>query len=215
MATKHLLTNLDLKIYCDQSRLVRRVSDGKSYWFDKDIQQQLRDEDYSRCSFSATFMFVVTAVYPKRPLLEQPYMQIQICPFFLAYAVTTPNKWTVFLTADYWKKIGVTLVENLAVLIKYTPIDAYSLFDKVLLHELTHANRKFSTLDVAYGWKKCRDLSTVQTMAYGEPKSGFLSGDPAGPELNADSWALYGSIAWQISSNKITGIRADGSLILV
>ena len=58
-----------------------------------------------------------------------------------------------------------------------------------------------------------------------------VPGDPLGPELNAgmfslayerctyasferilDSWALFGNVAWQLSTGRITCINADGSL---
>jgi hypothetical protein len=65
------------------------------------------------------------------------------------------------------------------------------------------------------------------------PTSGNLLGDPLGPEIHAglffsrirkvystfinfkqtlDSWALFGSAAWQLSAQRITGLNADGSL---
>ena len=63
------------------------------------------------------------------------------------------------------------------------------------------------------------------------PTSGNLLGDPLGPETHAgmffsayerctfinfkrtlDSWALFGSAAWQLSARRITGLNADGSL---
>ena len=31
-------------------------------------------------------------------------------------------------------------------------------------------------------------------------------------ERTLDSWALFGSVAWQLSTGRITGINADGSL---
>ncbi|XMA10225.1 hypothetical protein WAI453_003016 [Rhynchosporium graminicola] len=149
----------DVKIYCDQNRIERVSEEGRKFWFDNQIKNELASEDYSSCGLN-TFM------YTTHPTAKNIYMQIQICPHFLNWALPSPEKWTVFLMADYWKKVGESFVEKLAYL-KYTPIDVYSLFDKVVLHELTHASRVFRTVDVnngdglAYGWKKCRALSTV------------------------------------------------------
>ncbi|KAE9364358.1 hypothetical protein N431DRAFT_488932 [Stipitochalara longipes BDJ] len=215
--TNQVLTNAqlgptDVKIYCDQTRIRQVAFAGTNlFLYDSDIRQRLQEEDYDNCqifSLSPSFM------YTTLPRLS-PFIQIQICPTFLNWALPTANGWTVKLSANYWKKLAVGLVQQLSKLI-YAQIDAYSLFDKVMLHELTHANRAYSTVDVdngggvAYGWKKCHALSTVVT----QPNAGNLLGDPLGPETNADNWALFGSVAWQLSTGRITGINADGSLVL-
>lgn len=60
-----------------------------------------------------------------------PFLQIQICPTFLTWALPVRNKWTAALSASFWKKLGVAGARQL----KYAQIDVYSLFEKILLHE--------------------------------------------------------------------------------
>jgi len=70
------------------------------------------------------------------------FWQIQICPFFLDWALPKPTRQllnTVATGTTYkrlWRDVTVKLTLNLAARWKYTPIDAVSGFDKVLLHEV-------------------------------------------------------------------------------
>jgi hypothetical protein len=92
---------------------------------------------------------------------------------------------------------------------------------------LLHINKSSAWDWLLLGGKNCRALSTVQTL----PLSGSVNGEPLGPETNAgifplayerctsanferilDSWALFGRVAWQLSTGRIMGINADGSL---
>ncbi|KAH8585658.1 hypothetical protein B0O99DRAFT_126186 [Bisporella sp. PMI_857] len=146
-------------------------------------------------------------------LVGDSFWQIQICPFFLQWALPRPRKswYTRAISRTFWKTWTVVLAEKIVTFTRYTPIDGASLFDKVMLHELTHANvdGRFGTIDVdldngpAYGWKNCRILST----------STPTNND--GPAQNADTWALFGSIAWQIQEGLIAGVTDKGQLIKV
>lgn len=117
-----------------------------------DIKQNLQDGDYNSCGIlSGTFMYTTT---PTHPIAAQsPFMQIQICPYFLAWALPTSNKWTVVLTADYWKSITVSLVEVLS-RFKFAPVDAFSLFDKVMLHEVCLKDRHQKFLRKQFHWPR-------------------------------------------------------------
>jgi hypothetical protein len=66
----------------------------------------------------------------------ESFHQIQICPFFLLWALPLgTNLNTVLLPKILWKKMTIGLAKQVLTKTKYTPIDAVSLFDKVLLHE--------------------------------------------------------------------------------
>ncbi|KAG4414644.1 hypothetical protein IFR04_012215 [Cadophora malorum] len=203
------LSTYDVKIYCDQKRIDSEWRGLVKVNYDNDIKQNLQEKDYSSCSLS-TLMYTTT---PNG--LKSPHLQIQICPNFLLWALPIANPSTAWLSLDFWKKISASLVNQVTA--RFHPeIDAYSLFDVTMLHELTHASRRFSTIDVdngggaAYGWKKCRALSTTLSSDTGNQWA-----DPGGPEINADSWALFGCVAWQLSTGRISGINADGSFIMV
>ncbi|KAL2202592.1 hypothetical protein CC79DRAFT_1164005 [Sarocladium strictum] len=43
-----------------------------------------------------------------------------------------------------------------------TEVDYLNLFDITLIHELTHTRPADSTEDIKYGWKGCREISTVE-----------------------------------------------------
>lgn len=74
-------------------------------------------------------------MYTLLPLKK--HAQIQICPTFLTWAMPAPNRWTVLLSPSYWTKITVELAKRLKTATSYTPIDALSLFDKVMVHEVS------------------------------------------------------------------------------
>ncbi|KIN00785.1 hypothetical protein OIDMADRAFT_29860 [Oidiodendron maius Zn] len=57
-------------------------------------------------------------------------------------------------------------------------------------------------------WANCRRLSLTAT-AGGQGNS--KGPEPFGLELNADTFALFGSIAWQLVNGRITGMNADSS----
>lgn len=112
---------------------------------------------------------------------------MQICPWFLDYAMKKNPAFQDGVQKTLWSKIMtgiVPIVKKTA----YTDIDVLSLIDKVLLHEMTHVGSG-ATIDVggplkAYGWKNCRALSTARTNP---------STNTYGPDKNADSIALFAS----------------------
>jgi hypothetical protein len=64
------------------------------------------------------------------------FLQIQICPTFLTWALPAANPWTVTLSSTYWIKLFVGLVKQIAIATLFTPIDGFSLVDKMLVHEV-------------------------------------------------------------------------------
>jgi hypothetical protein len=67
----------------------------------------------------------------------ESFQQIQICPFFLLWALPLQtNLNTLLLPKILWKKMTIGLAQKLLTATKFTPIDAVSLFDKVMLHEV-------------------------------------------------------------------------------
>jgi len=66
----------------------------------------------------------------------ESFWQIQICPFFLQYALSpAKNLNTVLLPKILWRQFTVGLGKLIAEHTVYTPIDGLSLFDKIMLHE--------------------------------------------------------------------------------
>ncbi|OBT84547.1 hypothetical protein VE02_06807 [Pseudogymnoascus sp. 03VT05] len=126
--------------------------------------------------------------------------QITLCPWFLSYVqgLKFPNCGT-------WRQklvglLGRPIAQISAKVWPFTPIDLLSLFDKVVVHELTHTRHGGKTFDspvdvnagsgvafsnVAYGWKNCRKISTNL------PDNG--GPDYGKPMNNADSYGLFAS----------------------
>ncbi|KAI1248074.1 hypothetical protein MGN70_010323 [Eutypa lata] len=133
------------------------------------------------CSLAMAFAFVPDVEDEN----EQPDT-LQICPWFLDYAMKQDAQFQSQFSAG---KVAWTIknfkLDRLATWVAYTPIDLFQLFDKVLVHELSHTRRGGELDDVGgffgYGWKNCRQLSAQR-------------GDKS-PHRNADTIALFGSIS--------------------
>lgn len=67
------------------------------------------------------------------------YFQIQICPWFLDYASNAPFKWTSGILRQLWAKLTPIrwIGRPLAAKLVYTAVDSVSLFEKVLIHEVS------------------------------------------------------------------------------
>jgi hypothetical protein len=71
----------------------------------------------------------------------ESFHQIQICQFFLLWALPLGSDLnTVLLPKILWKKITIGLAQQILTKSKYTPTDGVSLFDKVMLHEVSSLN---------------------------------------------------------------------------
>jgi hypothetical protein len=72
-------------------------------------------------------------------LNRKKFAQIQICPWFLNYALRQADN-KVFQTAIDNNLLGKLIQSLKASFFKgrFTPIDAVAAFEKVLLHEITH-----------------------------------------------------------------------------
>lgn len=102
-------------------------------------------DQYSDCSLAftseiPTFMYTTK---PKPPPGDTTpiFHQIQFCPFFLNYGLSTQWKWTTFFEASFWSRIGTALAKELAIKSLYTTVDALLLFDKMMLHEVRRRER--------------------------------------------------------------------------
>ncbi|KAH8819034.1 hypothetical protein F5884DRAFT_848373 [Xylogone sp. PMI_703] len=220
---KTALNSFSVKIYCDQSRIKRRMKRGFLYHFDQGKILSRISHAYSLLivinryrngvterrilvvqHFAWGMVYTVVPVDPTISVQEdQPFMQIQICPTFLSWALAQAdgNLWTRKLSPSAWKRMSVNSIKEIILSTFYAPIDGVSLVDKMML---AHANRIYSTSDVRYGWPRCRKLAAVVTGPNGVK----------GPDKNADTWALLASIAWQVENNRITDINEDGSLVV-
>jgi len=125
--------------------------------------------------------------------------QIQICPWLLSEADSWKFQFTAGLGTQLMGKVAQAVIP---ILTDFTKVDKLSLFDKVLLHELTHtvADPDYVTKDVkyddidGYGWAICRLIAANTNQGV----------------QNADSWALYGSAS--LLRQKGVTINADGSI---
>lgn len=68
---------------------------------------------------------------------QHRWWQIQVCPLFLSYAMPATYKFTTaLLSGQFYSKVVANPIAELVAATKFTPIDAASLFDKVMLHEV-------------------------------------------------------------------------------
>ncbi|SPO03656.1 uncharacterized protein DNG_06339 [Cephalotrichum gorgonifer] len=127
---------------------------------------------------------------------------IQICPWFLDYAMQQKAQFRgQFKPGKIATMITKLKLDRLATWVAYTPVDLFQLFDKVIVHELSHTRAGGQLDDVGgfsgYGWKNCRRLSTNR-------------GDD-GPHRNADTVALFTSICGLIGENGM--VHEDGTFV--
>lgn len=71
------------------------------------------------------------------PNRRPPFWQIQICPWLINYALPAKYTRTAVLEPSFWSRITAEAGLKLYTKFQYEPIDAMSLFDKVLLHEVS------------------------------------------------------------------------------
>lgn len=83
---------------------------------------------------------VHNVAYTQRPTKKDKndpdkYDQIQLCPWFLDYAMSKDFRFKKSITPSLWGALAVRAGNWLSNR-WYTPIDLLSLFDKVLIHEV-------------------------------------------------------------------------------
>ncbi|CAO2647427.1 Nn.00g083490.m01.CDS01 [Neocucurbitaria sp. VM-36] len=143
------------------------------------------------------------------PLVTEESTQIQLCPWFVDWIKDRKFKLHNDVARSNIGRAVIKLAESNK--FGFAQIDAFSLLDKVLLHEMTHGRTAYTLLDdeqnliqeglidvpalkgffslpgiswASYGWK----LATLLTRT-GDP----LGGENA-PDNNSDTVALFGSI---------------------
>ncbi|KAJ4377483.1 hypothetical protein N0V83_000308 [Neocucurbitaria cava] len=140
-------------------------------------------------------------------VVNQP-TQIQLCPWFVDWVKDHKLKLHNDAARSNIGRVVIKLAESSK--FGFAQIDAFSLLDKVLLHEMTHGRAAYGRQDdqrvvtqeglvdvpaqtgffslplirwASYGWKLAKDLARV-----GDP----LGGENA-PDNNSDTLALFGS----------------------
>jgi hypothetical protein len=160
-----------------------------------------------------------------KPRLSNEMTQIQLCPWFVDWVKDRKIKLHKDAVKSIVGKAIIRATESSSNYLGFaqigihrysgneeyanTSVDAFSLLDKVLLHEMTHARATFSGRDKnkdyqeglidapamkgwlslrlfdwsAYGWKLTRALAM-----YGDPLGGVNA-----PDNNSDTIAMFGS----------------------
>lgn len=150
----------DLKIYCDQSRIKLRPAASITPWkyFDTDIQMATGKTTTWLCSKNPKLILAYTT-HP-----TGKHWQIQLCDYFVTHGMAVDYPTTHQLPAGTMKTPAAVKIIPAVANKLYTPIDYFSLSDKVMLHELTHALKENPMIDAGitsgYGWKNCRALVT-------------------------------------------------------
>ncbi|SPO03579.1 uncharacterized protein DNG_06262 [Cephalotrichum gorgonifer] len=172
----------DVRVYCTHDR----ITEGrKNRFFDKSIGEFLKAK--FECSGALAWTMVPTDA-------SKPDI-VQMCPWFLDYAMKQKVQWQTQIGGG---KIGSMIsklkLDKFATWAMYTPVDLFQLYEKVIVHELTHTRRGGQKADLdgfgGYGWKNARKLST----GTGERS----------PSRNADSLGLFASIS---------GLIMDGGMV--
>ncbi|KAF2733709.1 hypothetical protein EJ04DRAFT_564839 [Polyplosphaeria fusca] len=209
----------DFVVHCTEDRIEKRPReerDGENdtRFFDNELGQNIHtSQKLFDCSLNVAYVN-----YPKPNneggYVRERYNVLQICPNFLTYAMGRDPAFQNALDVS----TGTKLMEKIAsafVHVKYTSVDFVTLFDKVLLHEISHTSGAGNTDDVGgtkgYGWKNCRKLSTVVSEWEQEDYQWDDIPTVQGPEQNADTIALFGSAMRMIRDGAI--INIDGNFV--
>ncbi|KAF2111176.1 hypothetical protein BDV96DRAFT_188696 [Lophiotrema nucula] len=192
----------DVRFYCTTKRIEKR-DDGQYYNKDTDYV-------YPESEITSRWASCFDLIEPTLAITTNPDRgpsEIQICPWYLSKARGVKFRDFKSINAITWgalARVSMPLVSSFF----YTPIDAFHLFDKVLLHELTHTYQFGRAIDMGnpgspYGWKNCKGLANI-FMATGGTDNNL------DPQWNSDSIALLCS-AIQLTVNGIT-VQDDGKL---
>ncbi|KAF2262994.1 hypothetical protein CC78DRAFT_605099 [Lojkania enalia] len=215
-STKGVTISPDVVFYCDLKRFYKRQTGEGWVWVDGEITHPdappntamaiVRDEDgetydpTEQCSHigmrppgnKVTNMFVINM---------SGNAQVIICPWLLEYA--DKKGWNERYSWQTWGVGKAARFINLKQFVSnwfYSPVDLVFAFEKMILHELTHANAfKFRrTIDVGgwdgYGWKNCRKLSHIESNKNSDNQDDWVRGGYD----NADSYALFGSCLYAL-----------------
>ncbi|KAI9680653.1 MAG: hypothetical protein M1817_004093 [Caeruleum heppii] len=186
----------DVKFYCSTDRFEKvKDSAGNDRFRDNEFEELLPFDqgDPRKACDGATMAFTYVPEDTTR------WSTITMCPWFLNYAreLKFPECGTF---GDKFKGLSAkALDEPVRIILGYTKMDIYSLFDKVIIHELTHTRSGGETWDslmdpnggeglknTAYGFKNCKEIRARHAVV----------GDsvlPNTPQNNADTFALFAS----------------------
>ncbi|KAL9015519.1 MAG: hypothetical protein Q9185_007084 [Variospora sp. 1 TL-2023] len=186
----------EVVVYCDISRYVeRKDEDGKTLFYDPDINQAESEESLIKGGCGTPTSGAAMA-YTVKQRDTSKIQQIQICPWYMNFVASVEYKVARTNTLKGWFFRLVDAVQSWWG--TRTTMDALSLFDSTMLHELTHTRDAGGTEDLGaepYGWKNCVDL---------KERGGFN---------NADSLALF-ALAAEVWSQGVGMPQLDGSIRL-
>ncbi|KAF2271436.1 uncharacterized protein EI97DRAFT_437866 [Westerdykella ornata] len=199
----------DVRIFCTTKRIEKR-KDGRYY--NKNTESVYQEDEISNRFAHCLELTPPTAAITFNP--EGQASEIQICPWFMTQVrgfkfrdLTELRAGS--LTLGALAKISLPVISSMA----YTPIDMFQVFDKVILHELTHTTQAGDPKPAEdmqpnpYGWKNCKEWARK----FVESKGDFdRPPDFKDPQNNSDSIALLCSAIELIG----LGVRVndDGSL---
>lgn len=225
-------TLLELKDYNREDQTRSRVTDVRFYCTTKRIEKvgkvyrnKDRNIDYKVGEISSRF---ANCYDKKQPTLMitftvsiTQYSEIQICPWFLAYARGYNRKDLESLPTRTFTAAS-KIVIPIAARTKYTSIDVFSLMDKTIVHELTHTDHHIPVLSDlqphAYGQ---HSSLAIQTRALTHFDTGFKNAKKKvdnylqdqkqpDPATNADNNSLFAVGTWIISKGG-GPIKSDGT----
>ncbi|KAF2272617.1 uncharacterized protein EI97DRAFT_461869 [Westerdykella ornata] len=199
----------DVRFFCTMHRIEKR-NDKRYYNKDLNVAYELGTitNRFSSCFDLTPPTLAVTLNVPNHRT------EIQICPWFMTTARGFKFRDLKELRASSWSYgvLAKILMPPISA-IKYTPIDAFALMDKVILHELTHTTASGGRTpaedmsDDPYGWKNCKKLA-ADFLASGI--NGGLPSVAKDPQNNADTIALMCSAIRLIKDG--VRVKEDGSL---
>ncbi|KAF7197358.1 hypothetical protein HII31_01168 [Pseudocercospora fuligena] len=218
-----MISSNQVMFYCDLERVRRSERLGQSRWIDSVTNRMFNDnqgETVETCKSSLDTTLAVTwnpdeKVVPQegRFVSTATPSQVTLCPWFINWAVNEDYQvWNDMSLKVVAATAAIPLLTRNPFNYPLTPVDAFGLLERVILHELTHTTLGGKSEDVemqqgglwplkiAYGWRATRNL--VEQGVQGEDL----------PSKNADSIALFAMGIKLLGQETPTYIEDNGSL---
>ncbi|KAI9673620.1 MAG: hypothetical protein M1817_002257 [Caeruleum heppii] len=175
----------DVKFYCNTDRF-EKLADGR--WRDNDLMEIVPDESGNPLKDCGGLTMAYT------------YVSEDSSKWSTITGYAQEKKWPECGTfGEKIKSMAAGVFDNIVTKYKFTPVDLFSLFDKVIIHELTHTrsagqtwdslmdpNGKYELDNLAYGFKNCHAIRDRRT-GEGDFEDSEL------PQNNADTYAIFAS----------------------
>jgi len=220
----------DVRFYCTTNRIVKRSDGGL---VNKDRGNRVYDPEELESKFASCYNLKPPTLMMTMTFIGE-YNEIQICPWFLRKSRGFKFTDLQDTSQPFYAFISRLAIPVLA-MIKYKPIDALVLMDKVIVHELTHTSQAApATRDMtndSYG-KQTMSFSSSRILLRSSLSNivltvlviriGFKNARrmlqnwqaerkaTEDPIFNADSNALFAVGTWIIIKTGL-GIGTDGS----